>query len=141
MKDRPDLYCIAYKFVASIVFAEWTQGIDIGDAVDEAVENELGYINEILAFREKLKAVVRPDSAALPDDKRYCQRWLDFFAQVRVLMNFRRDNRETAFSDSPQMAETLASCERAYKTLVKTMREAADLLHKQDKEAQAEKKS
>lgn len=141
MTDRPDLYCIAYKFLASIVFAEWVEGIDIGDALDAATENELGYVNEILAFREKLRAVLRSDSAAPPKDKLYRGKWLDFFQDVGVLMNFRRDNRETPFSESPQMAETLVSCERAYETLVKTMREADDLLHKQDEEARAAKKS
>ncbi|WP_194714513.1 hypothetical protein [Noviherbaspirillum soli] len=139
--DWPVLHCIAYKFVASIAFAESTRGIGIGEALIEATENELGYVNEILILRERLKAVVRPDSDATPEDKRHCQMWLDFFGQVARMMYFKRDNRETALSDSPDMAKALASCEIAYDALVKAVRQADDFLHEQDADARARQKS
>jgi hypothetical protein len=137
MKDRPDLYCIAYKFVASIRFAEASRGIAIRDALVEETGNELDYVNEILVFREKLKAVVRSDSGALPEDRVYCRLWLDFFQQVGVLMDFRRSHRETALNESPDMTETLVRCEIAYDNVVRKMREADDLRQKQDEDAQA----
>jgi hypothetical protein len=141
MKDWPDLHCIAYKFVALIRFAEAVRGIPIRDALVEETDNELGYVNEILAFREKLKAVVRPDSGALPEDRAYYRIWLDFFQQVSVLMDFRRSNRETALSESSEMIATLIKCEIAYDNVVKKMREADDLRQKQDEDAQARRKA
>lgn len=141
MKDRPDLYCIAYKFVASIRFAEAARGIGIRDALVEETDNELSYINEILIFREKLKAVVRSDSGALPEDRAYYRVWLDFFQQVGVLMDFRRNHRKTALNESPEMTETLARCEIAYDNVVRKMREADDLRHKQNEDAQAMRKA
>jgi hypothetical protein len=141
MKDWPDLHCIAYKFVALIRFAEAVRGIPIRDALVEETDNELGYVNEILAFREKLKAVVRPDSGALLEDRAYYRIWLDFFQQVSVLMDFRRSNRETALSESPEMTATLIKCEIAYDNVVKKMREADDLRQKQDEDAQARRKA
>ena len=139
--DWPALHCIAYKFLASIVFAESTRGIGIGEALVEATANELGYVNEILILREKLKAAVRPDSGATPEDKRYCQMWLDFFGKVTELMDFRRDNRETAITDSPDMTQTLANCEIAYDALVKAMRQADELMRRQDEDARAKQKA
>lgn len=135
------VHCIAYKFVASIVFAEATRGVGIGEALVEATTDELGYVNEILIFREKLKAVVRPDSGATPQDKRYCQMWLDFFGQVARMMHFKRDNRDTALSASPDMAEALASCEIAYDTLVRAMRQADEFLRQQEGDPRARHKA
>lgn len=141
MRDCPDLYCIAYKFVALTRFAEAVRGIAIRDALVEETDNELGYVNEILLFRERLKAVVRSGSGALPEDSAYYRIWLDFFQQVSVLMDFRRSNRETALSESPEMNEILIKGEIAYANVVKKMREADELRQKQDEDAQARRKA
>ncbi|MFL6715007.1 MAG: hypothetical protein ACJ8G3_01430 [Burkholderiaceae bacterium] len=141
MKDWPDLYCIAYKFVASIRFAEAARGIDVREALVEETDEELGYVNEILTFCAKLKAIVRSDSGALPEERAYCRMWLEFFQQVGVLMDFRRSNPETALSESPEMIETLVGCEIAYENVVRKMREADGLRQKQEEEAQARQKS
>nr|WP_217344119.1 hypothetical protein [Noviherbaspirillum sp. L7-7A]MBV0878231.1 hypothetical protein [Noviherbaspirillum sp. L7-7A] len=102
-KGWSDIYCVAYKFLALVGFAEAAKGIAIRDALVEEIENELGYVNEILLFREKIKALVRPDSGALPEERAYFRIWLDFFQQVSVLMDFRRSNRETAVGESPEI--------------------------------------
>jgi hypothetical protein len=138
--DWPALHCIAYKFVASIVFAESIRGIGIGVALVEATENELGYVNEILLIRENLRTDIKPDSNATPEDRRCCQMWLDFFGQVAEMMYFKRDNRETALSDSPDIAKALANCEIAYDTLVKAARQGDEVLRQQDEDARARKK-
>ena len=141
IKDRPYLPLIAYKFVASVVFAEWTRPMSIADAVVETTESELGYVNEILSLCEKLKAVVRHDSAASEEDKRYSQAWLSFFHHVGVLMKFRRDNRETPLRTSFDTTQPLVDCENAYDALLKAKREADDLLRRQDRKAHATEKS
>lgn len=141
IKDRPDLARTAYKFVASLVFAQSTRSIGFADAVVETTESKLVHINEILILCEKLKAVVRHDSAASEQDKRYSQAWLSFFHHVGVLMKFRRDDRETPLRTSDDMNQPLVDCENAYDALLKAKREADDLLRKQDGKAYATEKS
>ena len=136
-----DIYCIAYKFLALVRFAELARGSVIRDALVEEIDNELGYVNEILLFREKLKSLVRPDSDASPEERGYYSLWLDFFQQVGILMDFRRSNRETALSESPEMTSVLTRCEIAYGNVVSKMRDAAELRQKQDGDAQARRKA
>ena len=136
-----DIYCIAYKFVALVRFAEVARGSVIRDVLIEEIDNELGYVNEILLFREKLKGMVRLGPGGLPEEIAYYSIWLDFFQQVGTLMDFRRSNRETAVSESPEMAEILVKCEVAYGNVVKKTRQATDLRQKQDEDAQARRKA
>jgi hypothetical protein len=108
---------VAYKFLASVVFAEWTEGRDIADVLVETVESELGYVNEILGWCQKLKFLASGDAKSAPGQRLSYGLWRDFFIEVGSLMDFRRSDRETRFADSPAMFKALTRCEDAYKVL------------------------
>jgi hypothetical protein len=108
---------VAYKFLASVAFAEWTEGRDIADVLVETVESESGYVNEILIWCQKLKFHATDDAKIPPERRLSYSLWRDFFIEVGSLMDFRRSDRETKFADSPAMFKALTRCEDAYKVL------------------------
>lgn len=57
---------VAYKFLALVVFAEWTEGRDIADVLAETVESESGYVNEILIWCQKLRFLASDGARIAP---------------------------------------------------------------------------